>query len=152
MASPTSTSTSRAQPRDETAQITLRDQALVGLKSANPDLVISYTIPVEPTGLVADDGLNLLTSAKSDGVALSVVNIMTMDFGSSGTEMGSAATEAAADTEAQIKAAGLSSTVGITPMIGQNDTSGEIFTLADATTVVNFARPTATSRGWRIGP
>ncbi len=124
----------------ETAQITLRDQALVGLKSANPGLIISYTIPVEPTGLVAGDGLNLLTSAKSDGVALSVVNIMTMDFGSSGTEMGSASTEAAADTEAQIKAAGLSSTVGITPMIGQNDTSGEIFTLADATTVVNFAK------------
>ncbi len=124
---------------DETAQITLRDQALVGLKSANPNLVISYTIPVLPTGLVANDGLNLLSSAKSDGVALSVVNIMTMDYGSSGTEMGSAATEAAADTEAQIKAAGLSSTVGITPMIGQNDTSGEIFTLADATTVVDFA-------------
>jgi chitinase len=124
----------------EPAQITLRDQALVGLKSANPGLVISYTIPVLPTGLVAGDGLNLLTSAKSDGVALSVVNIMTMDYGSSGTEMGSAATEAAAATEAQIKAAGLSSTRGITPMIGQNDTGGEIFTLADATTVVNFAK------------
>jgi hypothetical protein len=123
----------------EPEQITLRDQALVGLKAANPSLVISYTIPVEPTGLVAGDGLNLLTSAKSDGVALSVVNIMTMDYGSSGIEMGSAATEAAADTEAQIKAAGLSSTVGITPMIGQNDTSGEIFTLADASTVLNFA-------------
>ena len=88
----------------------MRDQALVGLKPANPGLIISYTIPVLPTGLVAGDGLNLLTSAKSDGVALSVVNIMTMDYGSSGIEMGSAATEAAADTEAQIKAAGLSST------------------------------------------
>ena len=117
----------------------MRDQALVGLKNANPGLIISYTIPVEPTGLVAGDGLNLLTSAKSDGVALSVVNIMTMDFGSSGTEMGSASTEAAAAVHGQIQAAGLSSTVGITPMIGQNDTSGEIFTLADASTVLNFA-------------
>jgi hypothetical protein len=122
------------------AQITMRDQALVGLKNANPGLVISYTIPVEPTGLVAGDGLNLLSSAKSDGVALSVVNIMTMDFGSSGTEMGSASTQAAAAVHGQIQAAGLSSTVGITPMIGQNDTGGEIFTLADASTVVNFAK------------
>ena len=121
------------------AEITLRDQALVGLKAANPNLVISYTIPVLPTGLVAGDGLNLLTSAKSDGVALSVVNIMTMDYAISGEEMGNAATEAAAATEAQIQAAGLSSTLGITPMIGQNDSSGEIFTLADATTLLNFA-------------
>ncbi len=124
----------------EPAQITLRDQALVGLKAANPGLVISYTIPVEPTGLVAGDGLNLLTSAKSDGVALSVVNIMAMDYGTSGTEMGSAAVEAAAATEGQIQSAGLNATVGITPMIGQNDTGGEIFTLADATTVLNFAK------------
>ena len=120
-------------------EITLRDQALVGLKAANPNLVISYTIPVLPTGLVAGDGLNLLSSAKSDGVALSVVNIMTMDYGTSGIEMGSAATQAAAATEAQIQAAGLSSTLGITPMIGQNDSGGEIFTLADATTLLNFA-------------
>jgi hypothetical protein len=123
----------------EPAQITLRDQALVGLKAANPNLVISYTIPVEPTGLVAGDGLNLLSSARSDGVSLSVVNVMTMDYGSSGIEMGSAATEAAAATETQIQQAGLSATVGITPMIGQNDSSGEIFTLADATTLLNFA-------------
>jgi hypothetical protein len=122
------------------AQITMRDQALVGLKNANPGLIISYTIPVEPTGLVAGDGLNLLSSAKSDGVALSVVNIMTMDFGSSGIEMGNASTQAAAAVHGQIQAAGLSSTVGITPMIGQNDSGGEIFTLADATTVVNFAK------------
>jgi hypothetical protein len=127
-----------ASTADE-AEIELRDQALLGLMAANPRLVISYTIPVLPTGLVAGDGLNLLTSAKSDGVDLSVVNIMTMDYGTSGIEMGSAATEAAAATEAQIIAAGLTSTVGITPMIGQNDSAGEIFTPADATTLLNFA-------------
>jgi hypothetical protein len=32
----------------------------------------------------------------------------------------------------QVHQAGLTSTVGITPMIGQNDVAGEIFTLADA--------------------
>lgn len=35
------------------ASITLRDQALVGLKNSNPGLVISYTLPVLPTGLIA---------------------------------------------------------------------------------------------------
>jgi len=35
------------------ASITLRDQALVELKSANSGLVISYTLPVLPTGLIA---------------------------------------------------------------------------------------------------
>jgi Carbohydrate binding module (family 6) len=123
----------------QTAEITLRDKALVGLKAANPGLVISFTIPVLPTGLVAGDGLNLLPSAKPDGVDLSVVNIMTMDYGTAGIEMGNAAMEAAADTETQIQQAGLSATVGITPMIGQNDSGGEIFTLADANTLLNFA-------------
>ena len=53
--------------------------------------------------------------------------------------MGTDATSAASATEAQIEAAGLSSTVGITPMIGVNDTNTEIFTLADAQTVLSFA-------------
>ena len=61
--------------------ITLRDQALVGLKAANPGLIISYTLPVLPTGLTAD-GLNVLSSAKHDGLAIDVVNIMAMDYGS----------------------------------------------------------------------
>jgi Carbohydrate binding domain len=46
--------------------LTLRDQALVGLKAANPGLNISFTLPVLPTGLTAD-GLNVLANAKHDG-------------------------------------------------------------------------------------
>ncbi len=123
------------------ASITVRDQALVGLKKANPGLVISYTLPVLPTGLIAS-GVNILTSAHADGLALDVVNVMAMDYGSSqdnGAQMGLDATDAASATEAQIKAAGLASTVGITPMIGVNDTNTEIFSLNDAQTVLNFA-------------
>src|SRR5437660_659368 len=70
--------------------IALRDQALVGLKAANPDLAISFTLPVLPTGLTAD-GLNLLASAKHDGLKIDVVNIMAMDYGAgvdNGGQMG----------------------------------------------------------------
>jgi len=123
------------------ASITLRDQAMVALKAANPGLVVSYTLPVLPTGLVST-GVNILNSAKADGLALDVVNVMAMDYGSSqdnGAQMGLDATDAAAATESQIQAAGLSSTVGVTPMIGVNDTNTEIFQLADAQTLLNFA-------------
>ena len=123
------------------ASITLRDKALVGLKAANSGLVVSYTLPVLPTGLIAS-GVNILQSAKSDGLALDVVNIMTMDYGSAldnGGAMGTDAVNAAIATEAQVVSAGLAATIGITPMIGVNDTNTEIFTLNDAQTVLNFA-------------
>jgi hypothetical protein len=127
------------------ASITLRDQALRALKAANPGLVISYTLPVLPTGLI-DTGVNLLNSAKSDGLALDVVNVMAMDYGSSSDNsgaMGQDAIDAAEATESQIQAAGLSSTVGITPMIGVNDTNTEIFTLADAQQLLSYANSTS---------
>ncbi|MEI9984337.1 MAG: carbohydrate-binding protein [Aliidongia sp.] len=124
------------------ASITRRDQALKALKAANPGLVVSYTLPVLPTGLV-DTGVNILTSAKADGLALDVVNVMAMDYGSSqdnGAQMGLDATDAAVATESQIQAAGLSATVGVTPMVGVNDTNTEVFQLSDAQTLLNFAQ------------
>ncbi len=96
------------------ALITLRDKALVGLKAANSGLVISYTLPVPPTGLIAS-GVNILNSVKSDSLALDVVNVMTMDFGSgagNGGQMGLDTTNAAAATESQIATSGLTSSVG----------------------------------------
>ena len=114
--------------------ITLRDQALVGLKAANPGLIISYTLPVLPTGLTAD-GLNVLASAKHNGLAIDVVNIMAMDYGSAvdnGGQMGIDAIDAAIATESQIAALGLSAKLGVTPMIGVNDINSEVFSLADA--------------------
>jgi chitinase len=122
--------------------ITLRDQALVGLKAANPDLVISFTLPVLPSGLTAD-GLNILASAKHDGLKIDVVNIMAMDYGSSmdnGGQMGLDAINAAIATEKQIAGLGLSSKIGITPMIGVNDISSEVFTLADAQALLSYAQ------------
>src|SRR5678816_4923408 len=51
----------------DTASIDRRNQALVGLKNANPNLVISYTLPVLPTGLVAS-GVNILNRVKASGL------------------------------------------------------------------------------------
>jgi len=123
------------------ASITRRDQALKALKSANPGLVISYTLPVLPTGLIAS-GVNILNSVKADGLSLDVVNVMAMDYGSAndnGGQMGLSAQQAASNTHNQVVAAGLSASIGVTPMIGINDVNTEIFQLADANSLLNFA-------------
>jgi len=125
-----------------TASITLRDQALVGLKAANPGLEISLTLPVLPTGLDTN-GLNVLRAAKQDGLDPDVINIMAMDYGpavDNGGQMGTNAISAALNTIQQIEFIGLTSKVGITPMIGVNDVATEVFTLADAQMLLDFAR------------
>ncbi len=51
-------------------------------QAANPGLIVSFTLPVLPTGLTAD-GVRLLESCAKYGVRVDVVNIMTMDYGDS---------------------------------------------------------------------
>lgn len=123
----------------------LRATALKALKAANPKLVISYTLPVLPTGLTSD-GTGILDGVKSAGLSLDVLNIMAMDYGGTVATggMGTDAVDAAKASESQLQSAGLTSTtIGITPMIGQNDSQGEIFSLSDAQTVLNFATSTS---------
>jgi hypothetical protein len=123
------------------AALNLRDQALLGLRAANPSLNISYTLPVLPTGLTSS-GMNVLNTIKQDGLTVNVINVMAMDYGSANDnngQMGLDATNAASSTYNQIVATGLTATVGVTPMIGQNDTAGEIFQLTDANQLLNFA-------------
>jgi hypothetical protein len=99
---------------------------------------------VLPTGL-PQDGVSVLDAAAANGFTPDVVNIMTMDYGTSGTEMGTAANQALDAAAGQVGSAfGISASaayamLGNTPMIGQNDTPGEIFTLADAATVESYA-------------
>lgn len=118
----------------------LRDQALVALDQANPDLTISFTLPVLPTGLT-QDGINLLKQAAADGVHIDVVNIMAMDYGASvdSGDMGKDAISAAIATLAQLKEIGIDAKLGITPMIGINDVSSEVFTLQDAQELLDYA-------------
>ena len=127
---------------DNVAANKLRDQALKALEAANPGLEVIYTVPVLPQGLV-DNGLNLLKQAKADGVRIDIVNIMTMDYGTTvdnGGKMGQNAIDAIKATEAQLNNLGMQSTkIGATALIGVNDIVSEVFTLADAQQLASYA-------------
>jgi Fibronectin type III domain/Carbohydrate binding domain len=130
----------------DTADNATRFQAIKALESANPGLVVSVTIPVLPTGPVSS-GDAFLQQAQSIGARIDIINIMTMDYGSSfdtpGADMGSYAIEAAQDTLSFAKTVWPTMTyanIGVTPMIGQNDDPAEIFTEADARSLVSFAQ------------
>ncbi|GAA0906755.1 glycoside hydrolase family 18 protein [Streptomyces thermoalcalitolerans] len=125
---------------------TRRAQAIAKLQQSHPDLDVSFTLPVMPEGLT-QDGVNLLADAKANGVKISTVNIMAMDYGPAfSDDMGDYAEQAATATQAQIKGIlGLSEseawkTVAVTPMIGVNDVVTEVFKVEDATQLVNFAK------------
>ena len=127
------------------ASIQRRNLALVALREANPGLTISYTLPVLPSGLDGN-GVGVLTSAKRDGFNPDVVNVLAMNYGASvdnGGQMGRDALTAASNTALQVKAAGLTSPIGVIPMIGVNDVSPEVFTLADASLLAAFAASNA---------
>ncbi|MGW7405872.1 glycoside hydrolase family 18 protein [Streptomyces sp. NPDC054833] len=135
-----------------TAANTLRAKAIAKLQAQHPNLDVSFTLPVMPEGLT-QDGVNLLSNAKSNGVKISTVNIMAMDYGPAYSgDMGTYAEQAATATQAQVKSVlALSDsaawkTVAVTPMIGVNDVSSEIFKVDDATQLVNFAK--SKGLGW----
>ena len=139
-------------PVDNTNSANTRNSVIKQLQAAYPNLYVSFTVPVNPDGLPGDV-LTLIKNAKNAGVNISVVNIMTMDYGNQGQDEGSWAIESANGTFNQLKSvytnlstAQLWGMIGVTPMIGNNDYPGnsapanpEKFTIADATTVTQFA-------------
>jgi hypothetical protein len=131
---------------------TNRAKAIAKLQQQHPNLDVSFTLPVMPEGLT-QDGVNLLSGAKSNGVKISAVNIMAMDYGPSyNGDMGTYAEQAATATQAQVKSVlGLSDSaawksVAVTPMIGVNDVASEIFKVDDAAQLVDFAK--SKGLGW----
>ncbi|MFE4992319.1 cellulose binding domain-containing protein [Streptomyces mirabilis] len=131
---------------------TNRAKAIAKLQQQHPNLDVSFTLPVMPEGLT-QDGVNLVSDAKSNGVKISAVNIMAMDYGPSyNGDMGTYAEQAATATQAQVKSVlGLSDsaawkTVAVTPMIGVNDVAAETFKVDDATQLVDFAK--SKGLGW----
>ncbi len=129
-----------------------RNQALAALQKRDEQqgrwLNISYTLPVETTGLTVSS-LNLLRDAIQNGVQIAAVNLMTMDYYSKnapGDQMGQNAIAAAQSVVQQLQqiypnrsADQLWSMLGLTPMIGVNDDTSEVFSLQDAQTVTTFA-------------
>lgn len=115
-------------------------------------LNVWLTLPVAPTGLTAE-GTAAVAQFLEAGVDLAGVNVMTMDYGGSrpeGTDMLTASKNAADATHRQVQVlyerAGMPlgpqaawRKIGLTPMIGQNDVVGEVFTLEDAEAFNAFA-------------
>ncbi|MGC0151946.1 chitinase [Chromobacterium vaccinii] len=112
-------------------------------------LHVSLTLSVMPFGLT-QSGLSVLKSALDKGVALDTVNIMAMDYGQGTADMGAAAKQAAqalyGQLDAAYKAHGQTLTdaqlwqkVGVTPMIGLNDTQPEAFSVANAGALYGMA-------------
>lgn len=129
----------------DTAAVTRRHKAVAKVQAQRPKVVVSYTLPVMPDGLSSTE-VTFLKLAKDNGVRVDVVNIMAMDYGESFKgDMGTYAINAAKATRAQLDSLGLRSTgVGICPMIGVNDIRAEIFTVANASAVREFAE----QAGW----
>ena len=131
----------------DTSAINLRNQAIAILEGEDPDLQVSYTLPVLPSGLTSE-GVTVLSSAKADGANIAAVNVMAMDYGSSFTgDMATLAEQAATATASQVQSVwtNLSSgqalnKIAITPMIGVNDVSSENFTVADASSLASWAK------------
>ncbi|MFZ3558525.1 chitinase [Streptomyces sp. BH055] len=131
---------------------TLKDSAAnarraeaIALLEKKRDLDVTFTLPVMPSGL-DDDALDLLEAANDQGVQVSTVNIMTMNYGESYQgDMSDYARTAAEATHTQLKDVfGLSDKnawrgMALTSMLGVNDIEGETFTLADAAQLRTFA-------------
>ena len=111
------------------------------------------TLPVSPTGLTTT-GLAVLDSMLAAKVPIAGVNALTMDYGitvPTGQTMADLAESSLTALQRQIVSSYAKvgttlsvdaswSHIGATPMIGQNDSVPERFTLADAATLLAFAR------------
>ncbi|HEY2760168.1 MAG TPA: chitinase, partial [Pirellulales bacterium] len=120
--------------------------------AAGHKLDVWFTLPVLPSGLTAD-GLYVIQSALKYGVNIAGVNIMTMDYGDGAApnpagHMGDFTIQAANSLFGQLKTAyngtlsdsQIWAKVGLTPMIGMNDLTDEVFTQADAQKILTFAQ------------
>lgn len=121
-----------------------RGQALKQLQDQR-GVKVSFTLPVDPSGLPGN-ALDVVRRAVEAGVKVSHVNLMVMDYGISGSMSGYAKQSLNA-AHGQLKSlisglddAGAWAMLGATPMIGQNDSSNEVFSISDAQTLLAFAQ------------
>jgi len=129
----------------DTAATSLRDQALAALQAEDPSVQVDFTLAVSPQGLPTGSGSEyaLLQDAKAKGVKVSVVNIMTMDFGAGSNDLADAES-AAQGTASQLAGLyGISTSaaynmMGLTPIAGTND-DGTYFSTSNAQSLESFA-------------
>ena len=120
--------------------------------AAGHPLAIWLTLPVAPTGL--DESGQAVVRSTIAQVDIAGVNAMTMDYGpslSDGASMLTASESALTGLHRQLNVLyrerkitlsdkTLWSKIGVTPMVGQNDTPGEIFSISDAKQLNAFVR------------
>lgn len=138
------------------ASIDRRSQAIAALQqnaaAHGQNLQVWLTLPVLPSGLTSD-GLYVLQSALKYGVKITGVNLMAMDYGESAApnpqgNMGTYAIDAATSVHSQLQtlygntmtSAQLWNMIGLTPMIGMNDDTNEVFDLQAAQQIAAFAK------------
>jgi chitodextrinase len=128
--------------------IDMRNQALTMLTGAPP---IHYTLGVLSTGMTSAQ-ISVLQNAKSHNVNVAMVNIMAMDYGGAVADMYGAAISGANATKTQLASLGYGSAqLGITPMIGVNDSPGETFTIANANSLRANAAGASMLAFWSVG-
>jgi chitinase len=142
---------------DDAASVQRRAIAVARLqtqaRAAGRPLAVWLTLPVTPSGL-DERGQKVVRAMLDAGVDVAGVNAMTMNYGAAlddGQSLLDGVESSVLGLQRQLKAlyaeqdvtlseATLWSKVGITPMIGQNDVVDEVFTLADARAVNQFAQ------------
>jgi hypothetical protein len=130
--------------------------------SQGKSLFISYTLGVSAESGFTSENYYVLQSAKNAGVTVALVNPMIMNFydGVSGRQMGARSIQSLQKVQGQLQQIWPGKTesqywamIGATAMIGQNDSPSEVFTLADAAQVRDFARQKGMSMlsFWSLG-
>jgi chitodextrinase len=131
---------------EASVNIDMMNKAIKQVQNERPGTIVSYTLEVvaDDYGLVDSIGTQVLTNAVSNGVNVGIVNPMTMDYGSS-KEWGDSVIAAATTVHGQMQSiwpsktsAQLYAMLGVTPMIGRNDT-GPIFSIDDANKLITWA-------------
>ncbi|MEQ8718703.1 MAG: hypothetical protein RIE08_13920 [Acidimicrobiales bacterium] len=121
-------------------------------RAGDEDLSVWITLPVSTGGLTAD-GVALVSATLAGGVDLAGVNAMTMNFSDPANptldmlEAAKSSLEASArqigeiwaDNGVELDEVQRWARLGATPMLGQNDVPGEVFTLEDARGLADFA-------------
>jgi hypothetical protein len=123
------------------------NKAIAQVQRERAGTVVSYTLEVQSDdfGLTPALGTDVLKNAKANGVNVGIVNPMTMDYGPSVSDWGQSVIKAAGSVLSQMaqiwpekSSADLHRMLGVTPMIGRNDT-GPIFTQTHANNLVSWA-------------
>ncbi|RAG84888.1 carbohydrate-binding protein [Streptacidiphilus pinicola] len=127
------------------ANMALRWGAIKQLEAANPNLVVTLTIPATTVGLPLT-GRDEIQQAINDGARIDRVNVMDFDFGLNGGTQTAAAETVAADTAQQLQtlygwsAATAWSHLSVQLMNGHTDQPSELYTQSTFTDLLGYVQ------------